>query len=260
MFFYRSDGASFALSVKTDAAEASVSLLDASLRACGEFAATVEAGEAVATVKPPRLGEYTAEWSDGQIQLLEFRSEPYFTAEDLRAYDPQLSDGITDADIAKVREHVEDVFDRASGTAFAPRGAYERHVGNGTNSIRPDHLAPCRVTKCLVDGAEFEGAAAYGWNVSFPAIISRGSVVELWLEYGYRIPPAALLHNALLYADTIVGQPATNPRATGQSGEFGYMQFSAAGKDGATGIPEVDAFLSNDEAAGGHGLKRMVVA
>ena len=141
----------------------------------------------MATVKPPRLGEYTAEWSDGQIQLLEFRSEPYFTAEDLRAYDPQLSDGITDADIAKVREHVEDVFDRASGTAFAPRGAYERHVGNGTNSIRPDHLAPCRVTKCLVDGAEFEGAAAYGWNVSFPAIISRGSVVELWLEYGYRI-------------------------------------------------------------------------
>lgn len=228
------------------------------------FEAVPEGGAAFVEFEPPRLGRYRvmADGAGARVATVDYREEPYFTADELRAYDDgsKLSEDVSDAFIEAVRDHVEAVFDRAAGTPFVACGAFERTMGTGSARIRTARPMPIRAVRVLVDGREVDGAAARGMGFDMPAPVPRGSRVELWYEHGYEDPPAALLHNALVYANSIVGSPSVNPRATGAQAEFGYMRFAVAGKDGATGIPEVDAFLSSDPSKGGFGVRRAVVA
>lgn len=225
------------------------------------IATEAEDGSAVVEFAPARLGRYAVETPNGTVYV-DYRAEPYFTVDQFRAYDDgsKLSADLSDDDIERVREHVEGVFDRAAGTPFVPCGTVETVVGVGTARLRTEAAMPLRAYEASTAAGPLEGLAARGMGFDAPRAVARGEAVRIAFEHGYAVRPAALLRNALVYADSIVGAPAVNPRAMGAQAEFGYMKFSVAGKDGATGIPEVDAFLSSDPSAGGFGVARAVVA
>lgn len=259
---YRTD-APLQVSVECADSECTATLYDASGAQVAAVECDVADGYATAEVDPVRLGDYELVFSTGETVALEHCAAPYFTVEEFRAYDSgsKLSEDVTDEDIAQVREHVEDVFETAAGVPFRRRGAYERIVMRKAGTrVLTEHIYPQFVHRAKVDGQELaEPCTPDGMGVWLPVQAPAGSVVELWFEYGLRRTPGALKHNALVYADSLVGAPAVNPRATGMQAEYGYQNFSVAGKDGATGIPEVDAFLSHDRAKGGHGAGRLTV-
>lgn len=250
------------VAIDTSAEAVTAVLVDAMGVEHGEpIAAKVAGGKATVEVEPPHLGQWMLEFSTGAAVPLDLRAAPYFTVEEFRAYDngAKLSDAVTDDDIRAVRSHVEDIFETAAGVPFTLRGACERLRGRGMSVISVDNVPPHRVTSCTVGGCRID-AVPWKWSLSFPRVIRNDEFVDVCYEYGYAVPPDALSHNAIVFANSIIGGAGVNPRAIGAQSEFGWMNFSVAGKDGATGIPEVDAFLSSDAAKGGHGIKRLVVA
>lgn len=209
------------------------------------------------------LDTYLCTWSFGGSMIITLCEEPYFTVEEFRVFDDgsKLSNEITDGHIADIRSHVEGVFERAAGTAFTLRGARDTLIASGAKiAYRLSNPMPHKILSCVVDDADIaESVRIRGDFIILEQPVRHGHCIEVHYEYGYAVPPDALRHNAMLFADALIGSPSVNPRATGQEMDYGYVKFSVAGKDGATGIPEVDAFLSDDSEKGGFGVKRLVI-
>ena len=66
------------------------------------------------------------------------------------------------------------------------------------------------------------------------------------VEYGYGLPyvPDEIRSAAVKLAATYL-RPLNRPEAaTGESTDLGYISYTLAGRDGATGLPEVDAVIT----------------
>lgn len=210
----------------------------------------------------PNLDTYKLLWSDGIVEYADLCERPYFTVGDFRSFNngTKLSSSITDDAIQATRLQVEDTFDTAAGHAFSQRGNRETIVGDWRNVYSLEVAGATEIISCTLDGVDIQASIQDGMRIAFGRPIRPGSIILIHYLHGDIVPVGALLHNALVYANALVGAPAVNPRATGMQSEFGYAKFAVAGKDGATGIPEVDAFLSSDPSKGGHGIRRFVVA
>ncbi|NTU88608.1 MAG: hypothetical protein HGA54_01685 [Actinobacteria bacterium] len=206
-------------------------------------------------------------WTIGDIeitQLCDLAQRPYFTADELRAFvastKTTLSETITDQDIDSILYHVEDLFDIAAGKSFCLRGKRETIFADGTQTYLVENVGISGIVSCTVDGVACDVATIHpvGLGMLYFDAIPTGTI-ELHYTYGDERETPSLKRNALLYAKSILGTSTLDPRATGaQNADYGFMRFTVAGQDGATGIPEVDAFLSSNPAMGGHGVKRLV--
>jgi len=186
--------------------------------------------------------------------------DPYFTAAEFRAQVANLATSITDADIEALCASVESVFERAAGRAFTLRQITERLRGDGTDTYIVGQRDARTVLTCTVDSVAVEASIDEVGMLRLPAAAIRDAAISVEYTYGMDPAPAQLKRLALLYAESIVGAGSIDARATGQQSEFGYIKYSVAGRDGATGIPEVDAFLSRSPAMGGYGVCRHVIA
>ena len=263
---YATDGP-FEVSVRTTSDAATATVYDSSgAAASGSVSCDVSGGTATCRIEPSglELDTYLVKFSCGGSAVVVLCDRPYFTVEGFRDYDngSKLSSSVTDDQIVAARSHVEGVFERAAGVAFCLRGSRELISSSGYRlEYRLRNAMPQRIVSCSVDGFDVSSRARLrdGYLV-LPSRTVPGTIIDVHYEHGYADPPEALEHNAMLYANAIIGSPSVNPRATGQEMEFGYIKYSVAGKDGATGIPEVDAFLSSDPSCGGFGSRGLVIA
>lgn len=205
-------------------------------------------------------------WANGQSRASEFELVGgfLFTIPDVRAFDPALADETTypDARIIQARGHVEDVFEhqRTTGMAFRPRGRRVDVDGTGTRGLfLPDtHLR-------LVRAVTMDGTAFTSGELADVAVYPHGEIVRATLgtftagirnvqvlyEFGEGAVPGDVWQAALKLARYALapGPMDGDGRATAQFNEFGGFRLTIAGRDGPTGLPDVDAVLDRYRAA-----------
>jgi hypothetical protein len=245
------DGTNAPAIVVTDSAGVTVAGFTPSRTATGVYQATLPANLEV-------LDTYEAAWnfSNGQTRRSEFELVGgfLFTVADVRALSAQLADTINfpAATIRRVRAEVEDVFEdpKITGRAFRPRGRRISLDGTGTDTLALPDFDIVRLVAVSVDGTALTlsditiqpwGGLTYGastWT-------SGAGNVDLLYEYGLRAVPAKVRREALVLEQSYLQpSPAQEGRATAMFTDVGAFRLTTAGRDGWTGIPSVDACLT----------------
>lgn len=202
------------------------------------------------------LDTYSVTWSlpDGSTQFSEFEvvGSFLFTQAELRAMDPVLASetDYPDATLIDARDTAEQRFTEVAHVSFTLRGSRFVLDGSGTTKLTlPAHQLQA-VLSCTIGGAAvtpsdltiYEHGTLYresGW------IAGHGNV-SVHVEHGYLAVPAPIRRAGLLFARTYLLRSALeqSDRATAIFTDLGGYRLSIAGRDGPTGIPEVDAILA----------------
>lgn len=173
-----------------------------------------------------------------------------FTAAEVQAFAEHLA-AVPVAQIVALREVVEERFAKVTGVSFTRRG--ERIVRDGTGT---DRLLLPRMEVGDVIEASFDGTAQTAADFqTYPFGLVRATSgifpagyrnVSLLIEHGYVVPPAPIHRAGIQFMRHLLTQrPLETDRATAAMGEgFGY-RLTIAGRDGFTGLPDVDAVLED---------------
>lgn len=201
------------------------------------------------------LDTYTVVWTmpDATTRRTEFEmvGSFLFTQADVRALDPVLASEteFPDALLVEARENTEQRFQEVAEVSFTLRG--ERLYLDGIGADRPRLQTKVHelrsVITCKIDGATVTDVTAYPHGTLYrDAGWPEGQRnIEALVEHGYRTVPAPIRRVGLLYARTVLLRSALeqSDRATAVFTDIGGYRLSLAGRDGPTGIPEVDAVL-----------------
>lgn len=205
------------------------------------------------------LDVYSVTWNvpDGSKRYSAFEMVGgfVFTLADLRAFDAELTEAAySDARVRAAREYVQEVFEDESvtGVAFRPRGRRAKRDGTDTTDlVLPDPL-PRSVVSAKVDDVALTAAELADLVLYRHGKVRRKSGrwsagignVEVFYEHGHAERPAPINEAALRLArHVLVRSGMASDRATVQFTEIGAFRLSVAGRDGWTGLPEVDAVL-----------------
>lgn len=194
-----------------------------------------------------------------------------FDLASLRAYDASLADtdAFPGAKLKAVRFAVEQRFEEKCGIAFVPRGARATLVGDGTPTLVLPHLEVSEVYSITVDGVALtvsqlaqvrldrcgtltrDFASSSGWTAGAlwgeenSTVWLVGSVIAVHYAHGYSTPPAPVSDAGVMYAGESLMPNVIPRRATLQTVENNSYRISIAGRDGETGIPDVDSVLAS---------------
>jgi hypothetical protein len=234
--------------VVTDSAGAAVGGFTPSRTGTGAYKATLPANLEV-------LDTYSLVWSwpNGQSRRTAFELVGgfLFTVADVQALGAPFAT-MSAATITAARAAVEDVFEDANitGRAFRPRG--RRYITDGVSgSILP---VPDYDLTRVVSGTIAGSAITVGNVVAHPwgsLELTSGSwaaiagAVSVLYEFGLWPTPAKVRREAVNLAKSyLLSSPLEEGRATAVFTDIGGYRLSIAGRDGWTGIPSVDACLS----------------
>lgn len=178
-----------------------------------------------------------------------------FTVPELRAFDPQLTAANhPDEKVTATRDIVETVFERFCRLAFTPQGHRAVLDGNDRTMLTVPHTETTILVSGSIDGtalaaADISDVAVYSWGAFERKERGRWTGgdenVSLLYEHGFDSPPAEVGRAAMQYARHLLDRgPLENERATAMFTDIGGMRLSIAGRDGPTGLPEVDATLT----------------
>lgn len=223
--------------------------------------------------------EYTAVTDPGNVAVAwtdvwELVGGHLFEIADLRTMDRAFTDTTKypNAALRAVRIAVEEVLESttAAQVAFVPRGrrvkidgtapdfsrAYSPLLyGNDTRSLTvPDYLVRS-LYNVSIDGtaltagelADVQIADNVLWRkagVQWPSWPYGHSNIVLHYECGYDRPPSAITRAALILAREYLVKSDLPSRATATSIGDQIFRLTIAGRDGVTGIPDVDAAIS----------------
>lgn len=176
-----------------------------------------------------------------------------FSLGQMRAHDPAFASvsAYPSERIAAVRVLAEQRLEQAASVAFTKRGRRATLSGNNRSVLQlPDPLVR-EVYAVSVDGEEFseEEVAALtvtaGGGIALPDGYWRKGHqnVEVWYSHGMEVTPEPVGRAAIMLAYEALVPSAVPSRATSQSTEIGDFRLTIAGRDGYTGIPEVDAVI-----------------
>ena len=240
------------------------------------------AGKLTATIPVANLAKldtYTFTWTGTAgtsvtwIQVIELVGGYLFEIADLRTMDRAFTDTVKypSATLRQVRNWVEDVIEgsRAAQVAFVPRGA--RVTLDGTS---PDYT---RGFSPLLYGADYRGLIVPNYlvrqvhsgsvngtaltqaeidaitisdnllwrsaGVQWPAWPFGKSNITLHYEHGHDRTPGAITRAALILAREYLIKSDLPNRATATSIGDQLFRITVAGRDGITGIPDVDAAI-----------------
>lgn len=179
-----------------------------------------------------------------------------FTIASLRAFDTELAveSRYSAARIRDVREIVDERFAEAANLSFTRRGRREVLDGDGSNTLYVGERSLLSVTSGAISDValtteELDDLAVY----RFGKVVRRSASwtagyrnVELLYEYGSKITPAPVAEAARKYARFLLVKGVFDDaeRATGIQTELGFQRMTLAGRDGPTGLPDVDAVLA----------------
>lgn len=228
----------------------------------------------------PKLDTYTIVWSgtlSGVItewtSVVELCGGYLFEIAELRAQDRAFADTVKfpTADLRKVRNWVEDVIEgsRAAQVAFVPRGTrvsldgtspdftrgyspllygndYRQLIAPNFN-IRTLYSASINGTALtqteIGDIAVADNVLWRSAGVHWPAWSFGKNNVSLHYSHGYDRPPGAITRAALILAREYLIKSDLPGRATATSIGDQIFRLTIAGRDGVTGIPDVDAAI-----------------
>lgn len=168
---------------------------------------------------------------------------------DVRGSDEDLADIVKypgDEVLAEMQA-AWDVMEQGMSVAMVPRGARRTMDGNGSQELVVPELRLRSVVAATVDGSAVDvsdvvakdSGAIYnpsGWP-------SGHGNVALHYTHGWDAPPDPVVRALrLLTIDRLVTR-ATPSRATSLSTDVGAFRLTIAGRDGWTGLPDVDAII-----------------
>ena len=203
------------------------------------------------TVPAQELGWHELDVTiDGTVYTVSIESvgSHYFTIAELRTYGQNgQTDNFTDttrypaAALFWARQAAESVIERNSCVSFTRRHATATIDPRKGNFIA---LQPYTHSAAVTDE---DGNDVPAWLVS-DRQLQLGWINPfggpLTVEYIYGIDAPAPIRRAALKLAANYLRPLNRPeQATGESSDYGYITYTLAGRDGATGIPEVDAAI-----------------
>lgn len=176
-----------------------------------------------------------------------------FTVADVLAFDQALAAKTAPA-VVNVREIVEERFERVAGVSFTRRGTRVSVDGSGTDRLLCNVLELQALTGASIDGTALSAPDVADVSAYPIGLLVRDSGgiwtagnrnIDLWVEHGYAAPPAPVHRAALTYAKhLLLNRALETERATGISTDVGFMRMTIAGRDGSTGLPDVDEVLA----------------
>lgn len=205
------------------------------------------------------LDVYTVTWSlpDSTTRTTDFEmvGSFLFAQAELRASDPVLADETLypDALIVNAREATEQRFEAAAEVSFTDRGARELLDGTGRDSLMCAHtyvrgVIAAKIGGTALSGPQLADLAVYptGRIVNPSGWTEGNRNVELLIEHGYQTVPEPVRRAGVLFARSLLLRSALeqSDRATAVFTDLGGYRLTLAGRDGPTGLPEVDAVLS----------------
>jgi hypothetical protein len=171
-----------------------------------------------------------------------------FGVADLRTYDTSMTAATyPGADVRKARDEATDQLERPGSTFGSLRGVRVTLDGSGTDTLRIPHTLVSTVLSCTVDGTSISPAniAAYGdGRLVLPDGVWASGYRNVVLHYeaGWtNVPPPLATAAMILSRERLVQNTAAGSmRATAQiTGDFAF-RLTIPGRDGWTGIPQVD--------------------
>ena len=205
------------------------------------------------------LDTYSAVWtfadSSTATTYFELVGSFLFTQAELRALDTVLADetSFPDATIVAARTNAEERFEKAGNVSFTLRGSREYHDPTGTVTLLSRYEELQRLVSCTIGGSAItvsdvsvypDGRLVYpaGWGL----FNGTPRTIMTLVEHGYAATPEPVKRAGLLYARTVLLRSALeqSDRATAVFTDLGGYRITLAGRDGPTGIPEVDAVLA----------------
>ena len=219
----------------------------------------------------PRLDTYTITWSgtvDGQpwswTDELELVGGYLFEIADLRASDKAFTNTTKypTADLAVARMSVEETIegDKAAAVAFVPRGARATVSGTGRSDIRLPHYEVREVYALSVDGLAYTSQQIAALIIDDDRLFLPEGVwdkgkrnIVVHYAHGRDYAPGPIVRAALMLAKEYIVASDTPSRATATSVGTQWFRVNVAGRDGITGLPDVDAAIDQ------HGRKRLLV-
>ncbi len=206
------------------------------------------------------LDTYTVTWNlpGGITRTSEFEiiGAYLFEVGDLRAYDAELTTAAYPSDsIVELREAITERFEKVAGVSFVPRGDRAYLDGSGSAVLVLPKRQPISVVAITVDDValaaeDLADVKAYdsGELVWDGGVWTAGFLnVQVLYEHGLQPVPGPVHRVAMMYAAHELKKRVSeeNPRATGLSTDAGFWRLTIAGRDGPTGLPEVDAVLAD---------------
>lgn len=157
----------------------------------------------------------------------------YFELDELKSSGDGTDDfsDKTDDELRAKREKATEVFERAANRSFVCRMAVQRTFGEtfvqldncDVRSIDSPDAKLVSDCQAVIDTADAEGCESVVYT------------------YGADFIPEAVKDAVLTLAAYYLRAQATPDRATGEATDAGFIRFTIAGRDGATGLPEIDA-------------------
>lgn len=209
----------------------------------------------------PHLDTYTVTWTgtvDGNewswATEIEVVGGYLFEISDLRGEDRAFTDATkypSDA-LRAIRTIVEDTMEspRAAGLAFVPRGKRITIDGNDASFlIVPDYalrsVVSVKINGVALTGEEVATLTVDDDAVHAPFIWPAGNRnIEIHYIYGLDRAPTPITRAALMLAREYLVKSDLPGRATATSIGDQWFRVTIAGRDGVTGLPEVDAAIN----------------
>lgn len=218
-----------------------------------EVPATLSDKTATAEVLSPlKLGHYSLRWTAEfdeqpveQVEHFELASKPFFHLADLIAFDDTSALGDGDrSKLKRARDEAEDIIERNAGVSFVTRGRRLETIGDGSNVILLPDVKCQRVVSATVDGVGIATSllTLKPWGELINTVGWSGRIV-IHYEHGWRETPEPIKTAALILATSKANLKGVPSRAMSQNTDLGFVRFAIAGRDGYTGIPDVDAAI-----------------
>jgi hypothetical protein len=214
----------------------------------------------LAATAVPRLDTYCAVWSGtvaGADQewrtAFEIVGDFIIDLADIRGFDRAFADATKYPDdyVRDCRDQIEEQLEENGMCAFRPRGARETLSGNGMSDIVLGNTDIRGIYSITIDDtpltADELAAVRFMGNVlhrSSPW--PRGFAnIAVHYSYGFDAAPGPIRRAALILAKEHI-VPSTTLPARATASTIGEMQYriTIAGRDGFTGIPDVDAAIN----------------
>lgn len=211
------------------------------------------------------LDYYTVTWTlpDATTRTTEFMlvGTFLFAVRELQDLDPVLADeaAFPVAKLIEARENAEQRFEEVANVSFTLRGSRLLLSGNGRTDSRGDgHITTglqqlqavraCSIWDVAMGSTELQALVAqkHGTVTRLSASWPFGTGnVKMLCEHGFLAVPEPVRRAGLLYARTVLLRSALeqSDRATAVFTDIGGYRLTLAGRDGPTGLPEVDAVL-----------------
>lgn len=207
------------------------------------------------------LDSYTVEWSYdfdgvGVVRTTEFETcgAHLFEIQDLRDRESSLQDTIRfpASKLVQARVSAEERFEEGAGVAFTARSRRVVLNGSGTPVLRLPDVEVRQIYALSVDDVDWTQEEIDEivvdpdtGEIHHPTYIWTYGVknISVWYEHGLmRCPQPVSQAISVLAVEYLI--PTSVPsRASVQYTDGGAFRLTIAGRDGETGIPEVDAVM-----------------